>query len=118
MTTSLSELRKSVGYEELKVLSFAPASPDTINFEIATNEIEEIVEVECQSTGLKTVYYWDGPGRRIPVALNDQEFLGWSEGLRCKVAEVLAELAAWEANLRQTGGAWDPLTYGPDLESE
>jgi hypothetical protein len=115
MTICLSEMRRSVEYGELKAFAFAPADPDTINFEIGTDEQEELVEVECKVSGLKSVCYWDGPGQRVSVALDDPEFLGWSEGLRRKIAEALVELAAWELDLRKSGGAWDPLSLGPAL---
>jgi hypothetical protein len=113
MTISRSELRASVEYEALKATSFAPVDPDTINFEIGTEEHPELVEVECKGSGLKTIYYWNGAGQISPVSLHEPEFQGWSEGLRRKVAEALAELADWEAGLRKAGGAWDPLAYGP-----
>jgi hypothetical protein len=118
MTTSPSELRRTVIYEALRAIAFAPANPDTINFEIGTDEQEELVEVACSGSGLKSVCYWEAPGQRISVALDGSEFMAWSEGLRRKVAEALAELATWEANLRQNGGAWDPLTFGPESVQE
>ena len=109
MITSPSELRRSVGHEALRAFAFTPSDPDSVCFDVRTEEDEELLVVECLSSGLKTVYYWDGPGRRIPVELETEEFNAWSEGLRRKTGELLVELSAWEAKLRQAGGAWDAV---------
>ena len=118
MTTSLSELRRTVEYEALKAVAFTPSDPDAISFEIGTDEHQELVEVECLSSGLKTVFYWNGPGQRVEVELESEEFNSWSVGLRRKIGELLIELASWEAKLRQPGGPWDAaLLANPNCPS-
>ena len=109
MTISRSEWRNTVGYEALKNCVFEMPDVDSVGFMIGTDEseYEEMVEVECLNSGLKTVYKWEGPGLRVKVALESPEFNSWSEGLRLKVGELLEELASWEARLRRLGEPWE-----------
>ncbi|WP_114522108.1 hypothetical protein [Altererythrobacter sp. ZODW24] len=102
---SPEHLRRIVKYEQLSDFSFAPSEPDSINFQIGTEQEEELVELECLASGKKTIFVWRD-GSNVPVHQSSDEFLSWSDGLKRKVDEMLYELSDWESKCRVPGGAW------------
>ena len=116
MTISHSELRRNARYCDISAFSFAPSEPDTANFSIAINGVEGLVELECGSTGTKTVFIYDEKSRRTPIDIEGPIFGSWSEDLKRKITELLSELAEWESSIRKPFGAWDIRTLAnPDF---
>jgi hypothetical protein len=119
MTIFRSELRRCAQYDELCAVSFAPGEPDSIAFSIGTSGEEELVELECLSSGQKRILIYDKVGSRVEVDPASPTFRSWSYGLQKKVAELLIEIAEWEAKLRGLAQTWDiRLLANPELSPE
>ncbi|NCP10719.1 MAG: hypothetical protein GW859_01975 [Sphingomonadales bacterium] len=107
MTISHSEIRRNARYSEISAFSFTSCEPDTVNFSISIGGVEELVELECDWTGTKTVIIYDEKSRRTPIDIKGPIFASWSGDLKRKISELLSELAEWEASMRKPMGAWD-----------
>ena len=107
MTISHSELRRNASYDEIIAFSFAPSEPNTVNFSIEIAGEEELIELECDFTGTKSIYIYDQRANRVEVDITGETFASWSKDLKVKITELLSELADWEASMRKPGGAWD-----------
>ena len=115
MTISDSELRRNAAYEDISATSFAPAEPDTANFSIAIRSVEDLVELECDCTGTKSVFIYDEQARRTLVDITGPIFGSWSDDLKRKITELLSDLAQWESSMRKPRSAWDiRLLADPD----
>ncbi|MDG2002133.1 MAG: hypothetical protein P8J20_02270 [Novosphingobium sp.] len=119
MTISRSELRRSVVYDDLTSSSRSYAEPDTVSAVIETAAEDDLVEIICNSNGLKEIQIGDLASLQYEVDLASETFASWSPGLKTKVAEALTDLADWEAKLRRSGGVWDArLLADPNLSLE
>ena len=90
-----------------------------MNFSIAIAGIEELVELECDWTGRKSIFIYDERADRISVDILGPVFASWSDELKRKITELLGEVAEWEGSMRKPKEPWDiRLLADPDIETE